>query len=391
MSYDHLSHDELARLLPELLLCGHLIDRSGMAHVIGALGREGMGEVAIEEWRGASPVYTRRMREALGLSGHGVTDLFKCFQHDIGAPPQFLDFRFSVEDEHHGGFHLDHCGALLDVEPMGEEYVVTMCHHIEDPTFDATALVTSPYAQVRPVHRPPRVPTDRHPHCAWTVTIDETRDPLSFPTEAAEIARTHAATFPLPGGSGGYEGPLQADVDWTGFPRALLLRLCDEIALQWHLLSLSFARAVGRRTPEVDAIVAKQLTGIAGLTSWRLRGLGLESVLAVHPVLNPVGYVGVTVEGRTLTFDRTSPGAQDGWWVRLLGEAPYAALDALVLGVDPTLGLEVVEDTRARLVVHVVETGAARGESPEVAVTRFSKGADFVLVDRRRMLPISPA
>ena len=39
---------------------------------------------------------------------------------------------------------LDHCGALMDVEPMGDEYVQAMCHDIEDPTFDATAMATQP-------------------------------------------------------------------------------------------------------------------------------------------------------------------------------------------------------------------------------------------------------
>ena len=64
--YAALSRAELARLVPELLLIGHLIDRSGMAWCIEALGREGMAEVAIEEWMAASPIYTRRMQRALG-------------------------------------------------------------------------------------------------------------------------------------------------------------------------------------------------------------------------------------------------------------------------------------------------------------------------------------
>ena len=72
-----------------------------------------------------------------------------------------MDFRYTVHDRWHGEFHLDHCGALLDVEPMGEDYVRGMCHDIEDPTFDATALATNRKAQVRPIHRPPRVPADR--------------------------------------------------------------------------------------------------------------------------------------------------------------------------------------------------------------------------------------
>ncbi|MFZ2238428.1 MAG: hypothetical protein WAV90_02660, partial [Gordonia amarae] len=162
--YAGLSQEQLATLVPELLLTGQLIDRSGMAHLIGAFGRDIMGQVAIEEWMAASPVYTHRMRTALGIDGDGVEDMFKCLQLDIGAPPQFMDFRYEITDKYHGAFVLNHCGALLDVEPMGDDYVTTMCHTIEDPTFDATAIATNRRARIRPIHRPPRAPADRHPH-----------------------------------------------------------------------------------------------------------------------------------------------------------------------------------------------------------------------------------
>lgn len=162
--YAGLSRSELAVLLPELLLIGQLIDRSGMAWCIQAFGRQEMLQIAIEEWAGASPIYTKRMQKALNFEGDDVPTIFKGLQLDIGAPPQFMDFRFTLHDRWHGEFHLDHCGALLDVEPMGDDYVVGMCHTIEDPTFDATAIATNPRAQVRPIHRPPRKPADRHPH-----------------------------------------------------------------------------------------------------------------------------------------------------------------------------------------------------------------------------------
>ena len=156
-----------------------------------------MLQIAIEEWAGASPVYTRRMQRALRFTGHDVITIFKGLQFDIGAPPQFMDFRFTVHDRRHGEFHLDHCGALLDVEPMGPDYVTGMCHDIEDPTFDATAIATNPRARVRPIHRPPRRPADRHPHCAWTVTIDES-NPEALGIPALEvIAATAAATWRL--------------------------------------------------------------------------------------------------------------------------------------------------------------------------------------------------
>src|SRR5690606_40545639 len=119
-------------------------------------------------------------------------------QLDIGAPPQFMDFRYSVTDARHGAFHLDHCGALLDVEPMGPSMVKKMCHDIEDPTFDATAVATNPRARMRPVHRPPRDPADRTPHCAWTVEIDPD-SPGVEPIPAPAGKRAPPAAAPRPG------------------------------------------------------------------------------------------------------------------------------------------------------------------------------------------------
>ncbi len=195
--YAALSREELAVLVPELLLIGQLIDRSGMAWCISAFGREEMAQIAIEEWAASSPVYTRRMQQALGYEGTDIYTIFKGLQLDIGAPPQFMDFRYTVHDRWHGEFHLDHCGALMDVEPMGPEYVRSMCHDIEDPTFDATAVATNPKAQVRPIHRPPRLPADRSPHCAWTVIIDESHPPVEGIPALAVVQASRAATFEL--------------------------------------------------------------------------------------------------------------------------------------------------------------------------------------------------
>ena len=53
-------------------------------------GPEAMAEVAIEEWMGASPIYTRRMQRALRIEGDDVPTIFKGIQFDIGAPHQFM-------------------------------------------------------------------------------------------------------------------------------------------------------------------------------------------------------------------------------------------------------------------------------------------------------------
>jgi len=251
--YAQLSRHELAVLLPELLLIGQMIDRSGMAWCIQEWGRDEMVQIAIEEWAGASPVYTRRMQRALNYEGVDVFTIFKGLQLDIGAPPQFMDFRYTIHDRWHGEFHLDHCGALMDVEPMGDDYVRGMCHTIEDPTFDATAVATNVRAQVRPIHRPPRVPSDRHPHCAWTVIIDESYPPVEGIPALDIVAETRAAKWeldpidPSDEGLADYSGPVVSDFDFEAFSHSALVRMADEVCLQMHLLYLSFAIAVRAR------------------------------------------------------------------------------------------------------------------------------------------------
>jgi hypothetical protein len=46
--YASLSREQLATLVPELLLIGQMIDRSGMAWCISNFGREEMLQIAIE-------------------------------------------------------------------------------------------------------------------------------------------------------------------------------------------------------------------------------------------------------------------------------------------------------------------------------------------------------
>lgn len=388
-----LSRTELSRLVPELLLIGQLIDRSGMAWCIGAFGRDEMLQIAIEEWAGASPIYTRRMQDALGYRGDDVVTIFKGLQFDIGAPPQFMDFRYTVHGRWHGEFHLDHCGALLDVEPMGPDYVRGMCHDIEDPTFDATAAATNPRAQVRPLHRPPRIPADRRPHCAWTVTIDESHPPVSGIPALDVVARTRAATWDLAPidrsdeGVADYAGPLLSDVDFGAFSHSALVRIADEVCLQMHLLNLSFVLAVTRRAG-ADAelatdICTKQLTGIAGVAADRIRRAlklpadltGLTAVLGVHPLLNPAGYVLADID-RARLHVRHSPAHDDGAWIGLCSPVSTAALQAVATAVEPRATVQIT-GTESQWTAEFELTTTSRPECPEVQVTKLSGGASF--------------
>ncbi|MGH3582381.1 MAG: hypothetical protein ACRDUB_12410 [Mycobacterium sp.] len=402
--YAALSRDELATLVPELLLIGQLIDRSGMAHCISAWGRDEMLQIAIEEWAAASPLYTKRMQKALKYEGVDVITIFKGLQLDIGAPPQFMDFRYTVHDRWHGEFHLDHCGALLDVEPMGEDYVQGMCHDIEDPTFDATALATNRKTQVRPIHRPPRTPADQHPHCRWTVIIDESYPEVPFIPAMDVVGASRAYSCELdpidPNDQGvpDYSGPLLSDVDFGAFSHSALVRIADEVCLQMHLLVLSFTLAVRARAGGdvalEESIRTKQLIGIAGIAAERIHQAlklpggvrGALRVLELHPLLNPAAYVSVDVDSEFLHV-RRSPAYEDGAWISLVSPVADKPLQAIVNAVDPCLRAEVT-GTASDWTVRVIETDTPAKELGEVAVTRFSGGASWVF-ENRKSLPLT--
>ena len=401
--FAQLSREQLAVLVPELLLIGQLIDRSGMAWCISSFGRDAMVQIAIEEWAGASPIYTRRMQQALKYQGTDVVTIFKGLQLDIGAPPQFMDFRYTVHDRWHGEFHLDHCGALLDVEPMGEQYVFGMCHTIEDPTFDATAVATNARAQVRPIHRPPRTPADRQPHCAWTVIIDESYPEAQSIPALDIVSQTRAATWelddidPSDEGEADYSGALLSDFDFAAFSHSALVRMADEVCLQMHLLYLSFAIAVrARAADEAEAIsvCTKGLIGIAGVAAERIHHAlklpggpeGVLRVLELHPLLNPVGYVSADIEANRLTV-RRSPAHDDASWISLCSPDSVLPLQAIATAVDPHIEVR-VSGTDTDWTAGFTETDGVSAELPEVEVVKFSGGASFVF-EPRRSLPLT--
>ena len=338
------------------------------------------------------------------LEGDGVAEIFKGFQLDVGAPPEFMDFRYVVHDHDHGEFYLDHCGALLDVEPMGPDYVKGMCHDIEDPTFDATALATNRKAQVRPIHRPPRTPADQHPHCRWTVIIDESYPEVPFIPEMDIVAATNAHACELDpidpddDGASDYSGELLADVDFAAFSHSALVRIADEVCLQMHLLVKSFQIAVEKRagadTELARSIRTKQLIGIAGVAADRIHKAlklptttaGALRVLELHPLLNPAAYVSADTDP-DFVHVRTSPAYEDGSWISLVSPVSDAPLQAIVYAVDPHLRAE-VSGTESDWTVRVIETDTAAKKQPEVEVCDFSGGASWVF-EERKSLPLT--
>ena len=413
------SRATLARLGREYLLNGHLQDRVGLPLVAQRFGGNAYVDFSIAEWMSASPIYSKRMQRALGFEGDDVGTVFKNMQIEIGAPPQFMDFQFRLDGPDSGEFWLPHCGALMDVEPFGEDRVRLMCHDIEDPTFDATAAATHPRMKMRPIHRPPRIPNDRQPHCRWRVFRDapasngedESNGPAPHPN-LAWVARSKIAQIPLvlpdeslePGGWTDYSGAFDPQFQLEDLSHRALLIVLQEAAVQSHLLARAFLLIVGQQSGEdaMRKMAAQQWTGIAALTAERLRaalgisGRDIESVakiFQVHPCFQPRSYIDFRLEilgkdrarlafGRCPAFEETD----DCSWFAGLEAAPHPALDAIASRVNPQarcVPVQALDDLYLAWDIVIDHDSPPQPDPPELALARISRGAQFVFEQRR--------
>jgi len=351
---DDLSRAELAVLGREYMLFGHLLNRAALPHVHMQVGAEAREAIAIDEWMGASPIYTQRMQRCMGFAGDDVETIFKGFQLDVGFPHQYMDVRYQLDSPTRGTFWLPHCGALLEVEKYGEGAVRSMCHNIEDPTFDASAVATNPRARCRPIHRPPRVPANRAPHCHWEVFIDADAEPVVEAPLTGRVRPSRLAGFEFApaardssGGLDDYSAPFEPGLCLEHLSRAALGRVCREFLVQDHLLVRALMMATAARSDEATAlrIAALQWIGAGAVSAGRLRralgiaGEGIDAItamLAVHPSFVP-GYAPLHIDGARLSIaDCDALREGDSYaWLALLSDAPHAALDAMVQAVNP--------------------------------------------------------
>jgi len=414
-----LSRQALCVLGRETLLLGHLVDRVGQPLALQHFGEKTQIQIAIEEWMAASPIYSLRLQKALGFEGHDVETVFKSLQFEIGAPPQFMDFQFRLDSPDAGEFWLPHCGALLDIEPFGEKKVKRMCHDIEDPTFDATAAATHPRLKMRPIHRPPREPQGRYPHCRWRVFLDEESAPYEHHPNLERVRATKLASIPIvlpdadtdaePGGWPDYSGPFDPGAQHEDFSHRALLILNQEAAVQSHLLVRAFLLAVadragdevateiGRRTwTGSAALAARRVARAMKVESGGVEGGGIEAVAKVFQLLphfQPRSYVDLRVERTGDESARLSirdcPALQEGdvySWLADLGPAPHPALDAICQAVEPRARCHpVAEPGDARLAWDVIVDRRAEPQpEPELLrLARLSRGATFELMQRR--------
>jgi hypothetical protein len=286
-----MTRTELLALAHEWMLFGMLSNQATLPQALVAGGDfDDMNQLAIDVWMGASPVYTRRMRRLMGIDGDDVEAIMKALQLDVGFVHQYMDVKYRLNDPLHGEFWLNSCGALLNVEPQGEAAVFGMCHTIEDPTFDATAYATNPRARIRPIHRPPRVPADRHPHCHWTIEIEPANEPVGPARLTQQVAALALASLSIaarPAGDG-YQGALDPDFCLDKCSDETLRAVMREFAVQTHLLMCSAEIALAERygTERARELVGDAWLATAWVESERLRR-DVADTLRDHPAIPP--------------------------------------------------------------------------------------------------------
>ncbi|MEM7413554.1 MAG: hypothetical protein AAF430_25200 [Myxococcota bacterium] len=408
-----LSRQELCHLGREYLLIGHLQDRVALPLATRLVGEAAQTQLSIDEWMGASPIYSQRMQRALGFEGDDVTTVFKGLQLEIGSPHQFMDFQFRVDSPQSGAFWLAHCGALMDVEPFGDKRVKTMCHDIEDPTFDATAAATHPLMKMRPVYRPPRVahPGPRWPHCHWTVFIDD-QDPTPYEQHPnlPRMRETRIAAVPIalpdterePGGLPDYSGAFDPGFQLEDLSHRALLIVCQEAAVQAHLLSRSLLLNVEQRHGEEAArdLGRKAWTGAAGMAAHRLKRLlppkddiaTVATIFQLHPHFQPRTYLDFRVEvvanDRARVSIRDCPALEEADAHSPFGSLsaePHPALQAIAGMVNPRAQVHAIDAGDARFAWEVVIDPQSDPwqEPPEVQIARISRGFEFQMIQRR--------
>ena len=299
------------------------------------------------------------MKRLMKIDGDDVTAIVKALQLDVGFPHEYMDVRFELQPDGSAEFRLLHCGALMDVEPRGEGAVVMMCHRIEDPTFDATAVATNPRARMRPIHRPPRTPADRHPHCHWTIKIEPDAEPVIEEPLTLEVGRLPLAQVANerppdrePGGWRDYAGAFDPGFRLEHFSQGTLVAALREFSIQTHLLASSADLYLSERHDRANGArgarepVARRELGERRAHRGRARARGRRHRGGRAGAPAPSGAaarrLGVTLEpagerdarlalaGPSALLDPDAPG-----WLGLLAAGEPRALEAIAQAVDP--------------------------------------------------------
>lgn len=303
LQLEDLEHSLLACYARDIMLANHIHDRSALVQVVMNFGMEAQTEVACDEWMGSSPIYNARNRQLLNIHGDDVPTAFKCFQVDIGAPHNYLKFHYQVESSREGYFWTTACGPynhvrrLTNADPDMETQI---CHHMEDPTFDATVMAVNPGMRCRAIFRPPHGEVPVGGPCRWRVAIEHEIGLVEDNPILAIVQGSRVANFqfdpitPDAQGLADYSGPFRPDFVLEDLAHNVLALQCKELALDVQLLNRACYTSIAERWGE-DAILPieiEQWRAFSPLVVHRLRkifsidGHGMDAILKVLQ-LNP--------------------------------------------------------------------------------------------------------
>jgi hypothetical protein len=270
--------------------------------------------------------------------------------------------------------------------------------------------------KMRPIHRPPREPEARYPHCRWSVFIDESAEatpyeqhpnlPRMQATQLANVSIEHPESEGEPGGWADYSGPFDPGFQLEDLSHRALLTVCQETAIQTHLLARSLLLNVEQRHGEEAAreLGRRQWIGaaaIGGLRVKRALGLGddaeaIAQLFELHPHFHPRSYLDFRVEQTSDTTVRLEldacaalEEANAHSWFAGLGAEPHAALDAIAWAANPKARCRAAQASGSRFAWEVVLDPSAepKDEPTELKLGRISRGVDFELEQRRTLRP----
>jgi hypothetical protein len=271
------------------------------------------------------------------------------------------------------------------------------------PTAAPPAAPTNPRARCRPVHRPPRVPANRAPHCLWDVFIDHDADPVQEIPLTDRVRQSRLAHFafapPRVAGDDGradYSGSFVPDLQLELLSRGALVTACREFLVQDHLLVRALMMSVAEHADDDAAreVGMKQWIGAGAVASSRLRtALGIDrddvasllKVLQLHPAFVP-GYTRVSfaLDGdhgliRIDDCDALREGDPYSWFA-LLDQDPNPALDMMVQAVNPRARCRAVpppDGARHAWQLTIDPSAEPAAEPPEAALVRNTGTARF--------------
>jgi hypothetical protein len=279
---EDLDHSLLARYGRDIMLANHIHDRGALLQIALQYGTKAQTAVACDEWMGSSPIYNLRNRKLMKMDGDDVATVLKCLQLDIGAPHNFLAFHYEVCSPEEGYFWTTTCGPYNHVRRMTNadpDMETQICHHMEDPTFDATVMAVNPRMRCRPVFRPPHGEVPEGGPCRWRVAIEKDVGLVEDNPTLGIVQQSLAAGFeytPVEADEDGltdYRGEFKRDLTLEDLSHNTLARQCKEFALDVHLLNRACYTSVAERWG-ADVIVPleiEQWRNMAPLTVHRLR------------------------------------------------------------------------------------------------------------------------